>query len=162
MIFKMANNSSKPLLNFHKFDNIPVDEKRETYTNKIMDAICDCRYNDGLVALNTILDELSLLVAKNKYTIKIPNIKTKDKLSLFAQINLKNFKVSYQEKNLTPVAYFSTKEIIEVKMSKRLFTTLKRRKIVNVKLALGYKSNAFLYLTRNNDKLYFHKLVLEM
>lgn len=161
MIFKMANNSSKPLLNFHKFDNTPVDEKRETYTNKIMDAICDCRYNDGLVVLNTILDELSLLVAKNKYTIKIPNIKTKDRLSIFKQISLKNFKVS-QEKNLTPVAYFSTKENIEVKMSKKLFTLLKRRKIDNIKLALGYKSNAFLYLTRNNDKLCFHKLVLEM
>ena len=121
MIFKMVNKSSKPLLNFHKFDNIPVDEKRETYTNKIMDAICDCRYNDGLVVLNTILDELSLLIAKNMYTIKIPNIKTKVQLSLFTQINLKNFKVS-QDKYLTPVAYFSTKENIEVKMSKRLFT----------------------------------------
>jgi len=162
MIFSMANKSTKPLLNFHKYDEV-INEKRENYTNKILDAICDSQFmGRKLNFLSYMLNDLSLLCAKNEFTIKLPHTKTKEKFYNVPCVALSYTKliVKQMKNEQTPVAYFTIKDTIQVDIGKQeLYKVLKHEKINNIKLRLG-KTDAFIYLTRSDDKLIFDKIVL--
>lgn len=162
MIFTMVNKSTKPLLNFHKYDE-KVNEQRENYTNKILDAICDSQFmGRKLEFITYILNDLSLLCAKNEFTIKIPHTKTKEKFCNVpcAALSYRKLIIKQMKNEQTPVAYFTIKETLQVDIGKQeINKLLNRKKINHIKVKLG-KTDAFMYLTRSEDKLIFDKIVL--
>lgn len=162
MIFSMTNSSSKPLLNFHKYDEV-INEKRENYTNKILDAICESQFmGRKLDFIAYILNDLSLLCVKNEFTIKLPHTKTKEKFYNVPCVALSYRKliVKQMKNEQTPVAYFTIKNTIQVDIGKHeLNELLKHKKINHIKIRLG-KTDAFMHLTRSDDKLIFDKIVL--
>lgn len=162
MIFTMVNKSTKPLLNFHKYDE-KVNEKRENYTNEILDAICDSSFmGRKLDFVAYLLNELSLLCVKNEFTIKLPHTKTKEKLCNVpcVGLNYKNLIIKQMTDERTPVAYFTIKETLQVDIGKQEINKLLNHKNINhIKIRLG-KTDAFMYLTRSDDKLIFDKIVL--